>query len=218
MGGIIFHVADTHLKHEKIWKSRGFESMEEHDHAVMNSIFNNVNARDSLIISGDVCFGGADYFIELFSEYSKKKFPKNYRWIYMDGKWQKIYYPGFNVVIVDGNHDNVAFLNKVVAYGIVSKHVAVRESDHKVKSGKLKLITSHLPIHPACLDRWSINIHGHIHGGTIMVQNSDGSKVPDIRYHCVSWEHHRKPVSQDFIVQKYLGSILNPHHELAMIR
>lgn len=41
-------------------------------------------------------------------------------------------------------------------------------------------IMSHIPIHPDSLGRWGLNIHGHLHGGTIK---------DDPRYVCVSVEH-----------------------------
>lgn len=40
-------------------------------------------------------------------------------------------------------------------------------------------IMSHIPLHPDCLGRWGLNIHGHLHG----------NKIDDPRYVCVSVEH-----------------------------
>lgn len=33
---------------------------------------------------------------------------------------------------------------------------------------KEKFICSHIPIHPDCLSRWKVNVHGHLHGNKIL--------------------------------------------------
>ena len=47
------------------------------------------------------------------------------------------------------------------------------------------LVMSHVPLHPACLDRWGVNVHGHLHHREVLVE---GTRVPDKRYFSVCME------------------------------
>ena len=42
---------------------------------------------------------------------------------------------------------------------------------------------SHVPVHPSQLDRWKLNVHGHLHAETVMLGD-----IPDSRYYNVSME------------------------------
>lgn len=46
------------------------------------------------------------------------------------------------------------------------------------------IVMSHVPLHPDCLERWGLNIHGHLHNNEVMYR--DGG--PDIRYYCACVE------------------------------
>lgn len=60
-------------------------------------------------------------------------------------------------------------------------------------------IMSHIPLHPNCLGRWGVNIHGHLHNNLIM----DGDK-PDTRYENVSVERiDYRPILLDVILVKH---------------
>lgn len=48
------------------------------------------------------------------------------------------------------------------------------------------VIITHIPIHPASLERWGLNVHGHLHSNSVLLP--DGN--PDLRYVCVSTEQH----------------------------
>lgn len=53
-------------------------------------------------------------------------------------------------------------------------------------------ILTHIPVHPASIERWKGNIHGHTHSNRVMHEVNMGwcLKVePDPRYYCVSMEH-----------------------------
>jgi calcineurin-like phosphoesterase family protein len=43
---------------------------------------------------------------------------------------------------------------------------------------------THVPVHPSCLSRWKANVHGHLHGSTVMkvdvVETGIGLMVEDI--------------------------------------
>jgi calcineurin-like phosphoesterase family protein len=61
-------------------------------------------------------------------------------------------------------------------------------------------VMSHVPLHPASLERWGLNIHGHLHNNLVM----DGDK-PDSRYFCASVERtDYKPILLDEILKKKL--------------
>lgn len=88
--------------------------------------------------------------------------------------------------LVKGNHD--CFYPSVYLkyfkdlYGVIKKH---------------DFVLTHVPVHPSQLDRWKLNIHGHLHADMIMI---DG--VPDTRYYNVSMEAiDFTPVNLDIIKQ-----------------
>lgn len=76
-------------------------------------------------------------------------------------------------VLIKGNHDQFA-LDDYTPY-----FKDVRGSH--VLAGKL---LTHIPVHPASLERWGANIHGHLHSERVL--GADGQ--PDPRYACVSVE------------------------------
>lgn len=77
-------------------------------------------------------------------------------------------------ILVKGNHD-VAKIEDYLKYFLDVCSV--------VEIGK-KILT-HIPIHPRCVGRWNLNIHGHLHDDVVLLENS---KIPDLRYLCVSME------------------------------
>ena len=55
-----------------------------------------------------------------------------------------------------------------------------------------RVVMSHVPIHPKSLERWDLNIHGHLHAG----------QVGDPKYHCVSVEHtNYRPVEMHALIK-----------------
>lgn len=61
--------------------------------------------------------------------------------------------------------------------------------------GKGYIIT-HIPLHPACVERYGLNIHGHLHS----------NKIDDPKYLCVSVEHWDfKPVDMQYIIDTYVS-------------
>jgi calcineurin-like phosphoesterase family protein len=86
-----------------------------------------------------------------------------------------------------GNHDtNDA--RRFDSFGITDVHMGF-----EVKINNQRGIMTHIPIHPACLTRWSFNIHGHLHYHRIerYVQPESAGHYQDgydPRYHCVSVE------------------------------
>lgn len=79
-------------------------------------------------------------------------------------------------VLVPGNHDPVKMRKYFDLFDDVRGYV--------VKKG---FIMSHIPIHPDCMGRWQLNIHGHLHNNQIM-QTPDFSNETDDRYYCACVE------------------------------
>lgn len=70
--------------------------------------------------------------------------------------------------LVVGNHDKV-----------YHTHLDVFDSIEAYRVEGTALL-SHMPVHESQFDRWSMNIHGHLHSKTL----------PDQRYKCVSLEQY----------------------------
>lgn len=91
-------------------------------------------------------------------------------------------------VLIKGNHD----LFDLADYTPFFKDI---RGSH-VLAGKL---LTHIPVHPASLERWGANIHGHLH--TEQVLQADGA--PDPRYVCVSVEQTGfAPVALDAVLDR----------------
>lgn len=60
--GQIFLTSDLHLGHDKnfIWKARGFNSIEEHDEAIIERWNKTVSKEDEVYILGDLALGSLD--------------------------------------------------------------------------------------------------------------------------------------------------------------
>lgn len=83
-------------------------------------------------------------------------------------------------VLIKGNHDNFR-TEEYSGFAEIAGCVVLNG-----------IILTHIPVHPNQLDRFGLNVHGHMHGH--MVRLDDGE--PDMRYMCVSVEHTQfKPLS-----------------------
>ena len=80
-------------------------------------------------------------------------------------------------VLIKGNHDE----EKLMFYAGLFEDI--RAVDARKEFGR-KFVMTHVPLHPACLERWGLNLHGHTHFNTIKLP--DGSV--DKRYVGVSVE------------------------------
>lgn len=81
-------------------------------------------------------------------------------------------------VLVKGNHDDRKL-----------SHYLGHFDDIRACVQKKGFILTHIPIHPASLGRWGINIHGHTHARRVLMHpNLSDQQTPDTRYVCVSLE------------------------------
>lgn len=86
-------------------------------------------------------------------------------------------------VLVRGNHD-LAKLSQYARYFDDVRGIVVKRG----------FVLTHVPVHPDCLTRWGINIHGHLHG----------NKIDDPRYVCVSVEQTNfAPVDLNDIIKDF---------------
>ena len=94
-------------------------------------------------------------------------------------------------VLVKGNHD----MDKLSYY---SRYF----DDIRAYVCKKGFIMSHIPIHPASLGRWDLNIHGHLHAGKVMDGGLEPWSPEDDRYRCVSVEHtNYKPILLSHVLE-----------------
>lgn len=93
-------------------------------------------------------------------------------------------------VLVKGNHDE----DKLSYY---SKYF----DDIRGVVSKQGFVLSHVPLHPDSLERWGLNIHGHLHNNVVKLP--DG-KV-DNRYRCVCVEQTNwRPILLEKVLDKSL--------------
>lgn len=166
----VYFISDLHLFHKNVIKFRSeFSSNSEHDSYIINRIYESLGKKDTLYILGDAFLVNNTDEIEL----AKKVL------IYLDSKVSSIKF-------VIGNHctDNEFRLE-------FSKWLSSNFEVHSLLKYK-KFWLSHAPIHPAEL-RGNVNIHGHVHTGTI----------DDSRYFNVSCENiDYKPISLNEVKER----------------
>lgn len=162
MAGRRFAIGDVHWRHKPIVDYRErFKTLEEHDNFIVDLINETVGKRDVLYFLGDVCFGGEKY---------------------LDLMMDKIICRHNKLAL--GNHDQMKgevyqkYFSKVQSSFDIIKRFDVEDENGK-RVDKVKAVLSHIPIHPACMDRWAVNIHAHLHNHTV---------IEDSRYVCSSLE------------------------------
>lgn len=93
--------------------------------------------------------------------------------------------------LVAGNHD-IFRLQEYLKYFDDIKA-------YEVKDG---IIMSHIPIHPASMERFGCNVHGHLHSNSVRLDNGE----IDPRYLCVSAEQtFFRPLSWDEVKERIIA-------------
>lgn len=134
----VYLISDTHFGHKNILKWRdGFNTIEEHDEYIKESILRRCSKRDSLYILGDVCLG-TNSFDHLFDISCRVE----------------------HLHICLGNHDQ-----ERKGSPSLRQYMAMCKSIFGMKKYKNAWFT-HAPLHP-CELRGKINIHGHVHSRSI---------------------------------------------------
>lgn len=108
-------------------------------------------------------------------------------------KFLPIFMPRLNgrKILIKGNHDT-AKLSEYARY-----FADVRSYDRK--DG---FVASHVPIHPSSLERWGVNVHGHLHSERVLM-SLNATPIIDPRYFCVSVEQiDYTPIELGQLLQK----------------
>lgn len=168
MASRAFTIADTHFGHgENILRFRPqFKSAKEHDEYVVAMINETVNPSDSLYIVGDVAIKTEGYDY-IRQLHCRKKF------------------------LIPGNHCGERSAIQFDAFaGVIGAYA------RRLPRGRVEAVFSHIPVHPQCLNRWDVNIHGHLHDQII----------DDARYFCVSCEAlDYKPIDMEDIYYRLMA-------------
>lgn len=136
MSNKVWITSDLHLSHKKVSELRGFKTLEEHDNTIIHNIWDTVRAGDSLWILGDLLFN---------------------RGTRLDTLRALLFHlisDGVNVRTVLGNHD-VWSARQLTELGFNKVFGAAY--------GKHGTLLTHIPVHPGQKDRFTLNIHGHLH-------------------------------------------------------
>ena len=109
--------------------------------------------------------------------------------------WNKVVRPKDTVVVLGDVVINRSALPKLARLNgnkelVQGNHDVFRYEEYlqyftKIHAMKIldNFICTHIPIHPCSVERWSGNIHGHLHSNSVM-----GDTYEDNRYLCVSME------------------------------
>lgn len=76
-------------------------------------------------------------------------------------------------VLIKGNHDHHPLQ-------VYSRHFEDVKGLHELSG----MVLTHVPLHPASVARWGVNVHGHMHTNNVRLENGE----LDPRYFCVCME------------------------------
>lgn len=143
-----FFTSDLHLFHHGILtyeEVRSYATVEEMHEAIIDNWNKEVRPSDTVVVTGDVCFGGNacwDGMVEIFKRLHGRK------------------------ELVMGNHDEKIPLH--ILASCFSRVLGVKRFD--------RCVVTHIPVHPGQFERYTANIHGHLHSKRI--HREDGSVDP----------------------------------------
>lgn len=179
--GRIFVSSDLHFGHDKefIWKARGFNSIEEHDEAIISNFNDTVGKDDTLILLGDCMLGNSDEMIKKFHQLPA------------------------NIWLVYGNHDTDVRKKLYEASWNVDRILGYA---YVLKYDKFQLYLSHYPTltdnfndENKFLRQQVINLCGHSHTKDRWADIDKG-----LIYHCEVDAHDMKPVLLDDIINEFI--------------
>lgn len=174
---MIYLTSDFHFNHDKefIYKSRGFNTIEEMNIAIISNFNNIISSEDDVYILGDLCLG--------------KDLEKNKKLISsLNG----------NLHIIRGNHDTD---NKIEMYKECPNVVEIENALY-FKYNNYHFFFSHFPCLSGNLSKESLkqlvlNLYGHTHQTTKLFNDS----VPYM-YHVGVDAHNCKPILLDDIIEE----------------
>ena len=142
--------ADLHFRHQRIieFERHQFKDIEEHDKAIIRALNSTLRIGDTLYILGDLGFrenGSLEPVRDCVRriECTKK-------------------------ILIMGNHDHFSIEEaKSMGFSEVYKHPIYYES----KDAQGMILLSHRPLREAYENPYVINVHGHVHNGTVNLPN-----------------------------------------------
>lgn len=170
----IYFTSDLHLGHDKefLYQPRGFSSIEEHDHAIVDNWNSIVAEEDEVYLLGDVMLNDKERGIEFLKQ--------------LKGK----------IHIIRGNHDTNS---KVELYKECPNVVEICEAK-TIKIKKQYFFLCHYPCYTTNFDDTDIythliNLYGHTH------QKDNFFNDNPYMYHVGLDSHNNFPVSIEEILQ-----------------
>jgi calcineurin-like phosphoesterase family protein len=161
----LFFIADLHLGHlgllsERMGRLRPYKTLEAMHTDMVERWNKTVTDQDTVYVVGDVSFKKSA--LALLNDMNGKK------------------------VLIRGNHDTYT-LNEYAKYFYDIK------GSYELRSvtfpSNKNIILTHIPVHPSCVDRYELNVHGHLHTHVIRVPvKGSHASITDPRYLCVSVE------------------------------
>lgn len=168
--GNVWFTSDTHFNHEKVIQ---FESTARNFSSIQQHDEELVKRWNDRVRPKDIVWHLGDVYL------GKDK--EHFRWLMKELNGSKR--------LVRGNHDTFDCATYYEAfdeiYGVWPKY---------------GFVMSHVPLHPDSINRWGLNVHGHLHSNKVMHTSGPADGEMDNRYYCVSVEQHNlAPVSLDEI-------------------
>lgn len=176
---MIYFTSDLHFGHDKdfIYKSRGFNSIEDHDNTIIENWNNIITEDDDIYVLGDLMLGDKEYGLNCLKR--------------LRGK----------IHIVVGNHDTT---NKIDLYSTKLNNVVEIKPIIILKYNKYKFYLSHYPTITSALNEEKslkdclINLYGHTHQTTKFY--NEMLFMYNVGLDC----HQNKPISIDEIISDIL--------------
>ena len=175
--GKIWLTSDLHLGHDRefIWSPRGFNSIEEHDHAIIENWNNLVSEDDEVWILGDLMLGDNDTGVRKLNQLAG------------------------NIRIIYGNHDTPT---RIQMYANIRPTIVGMGLAYMLKYQGYNFYLSHYQTLCSNLDdekplkRRMINLCGHVHTSDKFLDMDKG-----IIYHVELDAHNNTPILLDNIIE-----------------
>lgn len=177
----IYFTADLHLGHELVAVQRGYDTVADHDAAIIETIIDALPDQTTLWILGDVMGWGShrEHALDLLHEVRK--------------------HTGATLHLVAGNHDTCHPMHRNAGRE-QRKYLRVFDSVQafaKLRHHRRDVLLSHFPYHgdhtaqDRCI-QWRLRDYGQplIHGHTHQAAPTDESRPQQV---CVSWEAWGRP-------------------------
>lgn len=149
--------SDHHFGHDFMRKLRNFETIEEHDEAI-------INAHNAVVSKGDIVFFLGDFVFRSARHYE-------YYTQRLNG----------NLHLIRGNHDTIGLEGKTRGFAWVKDYYEIHFPNPFIETpNKTLFVMSHYPLY--CWhknSKGSIMLHGHTHNG-ISDNEIERGKITDV--------------------------------------